>query len=659
MRNPMPWKAYPIFRLTIPLVAGIFLSDTFFQGTMVAAGCSIGIGVCLLGMCLTVKGQGYSTRWLFGSMAFLFLFCVGALSVQYKKGKVAYKWPSERAIYKGVIKETPQTKEKTYLCKLDIEARIAPDSISAGWMVKEAVPVNRTVLVYIAKDSLSEKLQCGDPLYFYARVSQPQQMGIPGEFDYAAYLFRQQISGTAVVFPGYWRHAGMREPLNLKQRASVWREKILQYYRKWGFSGDEFAVLSALTVGYKEELSEELKGTYQTAGVSHVLALSGMHVAILWGLLSGVMRPLDRKRLGRWMKCFFLVVILWAFAFLVGLSASVVRAVVMCMLMTMARAAGERALSFNTLAIAAFLMLLYNPFYLFDVGFQLSFLAVVSILAIYPVVFRAGGNRCSVLRYVWGVVAVSLAAQVGTAPLVIYYFAHFPIHFLLANLIVAPLAFLIIYGAVAVFIFSPFAVVHEWGVKGLDGLLWLLNNSIKWVEHLPFSQYGEVHFSLLQVCLLYFLLLLWVDYRWGKSRRLAVAMLGVLNLFFGVWFYQKQFYRAEPQVVLARSQVMNYPPVEMWQQDSIYHYKGVTICLLADNRWRNKEADRLLNVDYMYLCRGYQGKIAPLQEIFQIKKVILDASLSDYKLNLLKEECKRLGLDYIDLSQKGSFHILL
>lgn len=660
MRNITPWKAYPMFRLTIPLVAGIFLSDTFFHGALSLRCFFVGIGLLLLGLLGISVWQRYAFRWWFGSFAFLFLFCLGALLVQHKRQRVICRWPAERAIYKGVIVDAPQAKEKTYICKMKVETQMAVESINAALPIAgEAIPLHRTILLYVAKDSLAEKLQCGDRLVFYTRVSQPQSIRGLGEFDYAAYLLRQQISGTAVVFSGYWHAMGGRVPLNLKQKAGIWREKIVQWYRDWGFSGDEFAVLSALTVGYKEELSEELRDTYQAAGVSHVLALSGMHVAVLWGLLSWLMRPLNKRRPLRCIKCFFLILLLWGFAFLVGLTPSVVRAVVMCMLMTLAQASGRRALSLNTLAVAAFFMLVYNPFYLFDVGFQLSFLAVLSILMIYPVWPHYGMTRLPALRYVWEVVTVSLSAQVGTAPLTICYFARFPIYFLLANLMVAPLAFLIIYGAVIVFLFSFLPVIQVWVVKGLNGLLWLLNNSMHWVEHLPGAEWGNIHFSVSQVVLLYTLLFLLLGYRLWHSRKLVVMVLMVANLFVCIGFYRAWFYKKEEQLVFARAQVMNYPAGEMWQQDYIYRYKGVTICVLADNRWRNKQADNLLDIDYMYLCKGYQGKVAPLQKVFHIKKIILDASLSDYKMNLLKEECEGLGLDYIDISQKGSFRILL
>lgn len=188
-------------------------------------------------------------------------------------------------------------------------------------------------------------------------------------------------------------------------------------------------------------------------------------------------------------KVWHYCVVVMDICFFSGLASSVIRAVVMCMLMTAARAAGERTLSLNTLSVAAFFMLLYNPFYLFDTGFQLSFLAVLSILFIYPVISRYWRVRHPVPRYIWGIVAVSLAAQLGTAPVVIYKFAYFPVYFLPANLIVAPLVLVIIYGSVASFVLSPFTVLHIWVVKGLNGVLRLLNDSMQWVGiclyHIP------------------------------------------------------------------------------------------------------------------------------------------------------------------------------
>lgn len=255
--------------------------------------------------------------------------------------------------------------------------------------------------------------------------------------------------------------------------------------------------------------------------------------------------------------------------------------------------------------------------------------------------------------------AVSLAAQLGTAPVVIYKFAYFPVYFLPANLIVAPLVLVIIYGSVASFVLSPFTVLHIWVVKGLNGVLRLLNDSMQWVGDLPVSHSGDIHLSLLQVGILYVLLFVVLSYLLSPSRKSLITVLCGINLFIG--FSGCLYYMKEEsfQLILAHSQVKVSPQKDVWQQDSIYHYKGMNICVLVDNRWRSRSVDSLLDIDYMYLCKGFKGKIAPLQKKIKIRKVILDASLGGYRLNLLKDECRGLGLDYIDMSPKGSYRILL
>ena len=265
--------------------------------------------------------------------------------------------------------------------------------------------------------------------------------------------------------------------------------------------------------------------------------------------------------------------------------------------------------------------------------------------------------RHPVPRYIWGIVAVSLAAQLGTAPVVIYKFAYFPVYFLPANLIVAPLVLVIIYGSVASFVLSPFTVLHIWVVKGLNGVLRLLNDSMQWVGDLPVSHSGDIHLSLLQVGILYVLLFVVLSYLLSPSRKSLITVLCGINLFIG--FSGCLYYMKEEsfQLILAHSQVKVSPQKDVWQQDSIYHYKGMNICVLVDNRWRSRSVDSLLDIDYMYLCKGFKGKIAPLQKIFKIRTVILDASLGGYRLNLLKDECRGLGLDYIDMSPKGSYRI--
>ena len=188
---------------------------------------------------------------------------------------------------------------------------------------------------------------------------------------------------------------------------------MISLYQKLGFSGDELAVLSALTIGDKTELSDSVRESYSVAGASHILALSGLHIGLLYTLLFFILKPIARRgNIGRAIRSVLLLILLWAFAFFTGLSPSVVRSVSMFSILAMADMVGRQPLSLNTLAAAAWLMLFCNPAWLFDVGFQLSFLAVASILLIQKPIYHLITVKGRIGKYIWGLMSVSVAAQI-------------------------------------------------------------------------------------------------------------------------------------------------------------------------------------------------------------------------------------------------------
>ena len=204
--------------------------------------------------------------------------------------------------------------------------------------------------------------------------------------------------------------------------------------------------LSALTLGDKRGLSKEVREAYSDAGASHVLALSGLHVGLIYGMVAMVLRGLIRRRNLRWLRELLIVVVLWGFALLVGMSASVVRAVAMCSLFAAARWVSDGTTSsLHVLSLTALVMLLVRPLYLFDVGFQLSFMAMASILCLelYLEALVRKQTLHPVMAYLAGIVCMSTAAQLGTFPLVLHHFGTFPTYFLLTNLLAIPLLFLL------------------------------------------------------------------------------------------------------------------------------------------------------------------------------------------------------------------------
>ena len=256
------------------------------------------------------------------------------------------------------------------------------------------------------------------------------------------------------------------------------RTLLLQRLESSGLSDDQYAIVAAMALGDKSALTHELKDTYSKTGASHILALSGLHLGIIYALLS--MLVVGR----RWQMITQIAIILsiWAFVFLVGMSASVVRSAVMLTVYALLAIGHRQKMSVNTLAFTAIIMLLISPQALFDVGFQMSFMAVFAILLFVPLFYRPFSAEYlmthRIVSWLWGMVAVSVAAQIGVAPLIAYYFGRFSCYFLLTNFIVIPAATLILYLSLATLLIPAIGVL-------LAGIVGLLNTTLLYISTIP------------------------------------------------------------------------------------------------------------------------------------------------------------------------------
>ena len=693
-------------RLVIPWIAGVFCGERFFDCSMdVLWGVSVSIFLLILAF-LFHFCEHYSQRWCFGAVLTVLCFAGGWTGITWQLRQTQYTFPDDDVIYRVLITDIPQPRERTSLCRVLVKEYY--DSIGSH-------PVERKAILYLKQDSAAACLKSGDELLVSTRISPPANQKNFDEFDYARYLMRRGISGTGYVAAGKWitlRSVQTNGTIHLRLRclADSYREKVIALYRQLGFTGDELAVLSALTIGDKTELSESVRESYSIAGASHILALSGLHIGLLYAFLFFILRPVARKgRTGRCVRSVSLLVLLWAFAFFTGLSPSVVRSVTMFSILALADVFGRQPFSLNTLAVTAWLMLLCNPAGLFDVGFQLSFLAVASILLIQRPVYRLFAVRNRVGKSVWGLMSVSIAAQIGTAPLVMFYFSRFSVHFLLTNLLVIPLITIILYAAIFMLLLTPFPWLQIWAVVGVRKLLEGLNLFVRWVEQLPCSSVDGIWLYQLEVCGIYVFLFGAVCYCLHRRLRnllfclLSVLLLSIYHVTM-VWIDRPQrglaFYnvRGCPAVHCIESSgdswisyadtlpnkkalervTANYwkrrhllPPTEITsdcrtdvfsRQRQLVSFHGCNICIVNDNHWqtlRNKSTTPTLYIDYLYLCKGYDGHLEELTRIFSFSYVILDASLSEYRRHLLESECKQSGLRFISLSDEGSVRFLL
>ena len=687
---------HPFLRLLVPLVVGIWCGDKY-PHTFSLWSCSIAF--LLLVLVFVVSNRCFS-RWLYGLTISLFLFAIGFQLVSWQLEQTEYIFSNKEAVYKVLIQEEPEMKKRSMLCR----------SVLIGEYVQGTMLHNcqgNLFLLYFPKDSLTFCLRRGDELLISARLSPPKNNGNPDELDYARFLKRKGITGTAYIDAGHWKVIGHDSSRTFRQVALDCREKVVACYRNLGFSKDELAVLSALTVGDKEELSDDIVETYSVTGASHVLALSGLHIGFIYALLYCLFSILWKQ--WKYLKPFLLLCIilfLWGFAFLTGLSSSVIRSVIMFSFLAVACLQPEKLLTLNTLAATAFLMLLYNPFWLFDVGFQLSFSAVAAIVVIQPKLYAIWKVKNRFLSYLWGLITVSVAAQLGTAPLVLLYFSRFSTHFLLTNLWVIPMVSLIMYSAVLLLVLMPFPFLQQAFAEVVEMLIRVQNNVLHWIEQLPFASIDGIWVDVWGV-VLYYLLIVMI-YRvflrctarnayWPLVVLLALFSYNTVSILFFAPHRSFVFYnvRGCPAVhcmaeghqswMVCADSLPDIPRMQhflssYWNhlrldepnvvtkdfsmpglrvRNQLLCYAGKRVCLLHDARWKNKVANHPISIDYLYISKGYEGGIKELFLLFSIKTVVLDSSLTAYNQEKLIHECINLGVSYFSLSEKGYVRILL
>lgn len=290
------------------------------------------------------------------------------------------------------------------------------------------------------------------------------------------------------------------------QRAS---ERMLEYRHhlleqlQQDMSSDQYAVVAAMTLGDKSELTPETKQSFYVTGAAHVLALSGLHLGIIYMIISLMIRGQHLRTAAQVLT----LLLLWAFAFLVGLSSSIVRSATMLTIYGLLSLGYRQKMSVNVLSFTAIVMLIVHPHALFEVGFQMSFLAVLAILVFYPTLNGIISERWLMehqpVRWLWSMTTLSLSAQLGVAPLIAFYFHRFSTYFLLANFIVIPCAYLILTGALLVLL-THLSVV----ATGLSAVVQGINNSLVFITTLPFSDIEGLHPTLAQTILIYFFILL-------------------------------------------------------------------------------------------------------------------------------------------------------
>ena len=344
------------------------------------------------------------------------------------------------------------------------------------------------LLLYLQKDSLPQP-QMGDVLLVQTTVRRGDTIG---EFDYGRYLRLQGLVGSAWACRRNWQVIGHQPIRGLRAKAERCQIFLHRRYAALGLRGDDLAIFSALTLGYREDLDKDLQQSFSASGAMHILAVSGLHTGIVWGAivflltLAGLLRPLYEQRCWQFLLTLLTLFVLWTYAFVTGLSPSVMRSALMVTMVEVGWLFRRSSLGLNTLAAAAVIILLLNPLALWSVSFQLSFAAVASILLVGTWWQRRVLLHGRVWRSIGGLLLMSFAAQIGTLPLTLHYFEQTSNYFALTNLVVVPAAFgllLLGLGSLAM----SWCVVGGWLAAAAQACTTGLRMFVEWIEHLPFA----------------------------------------------------------------------------------------------------------------------------------------------------------------------------
>lgn len=690
---------YPLIRLFFPFTAGILTA--IYSGynrhipTEVFAAIVLTTAFYVFYFARKIS---YKTRWVYGVLLYAIMACCGyELTLQRTPALATDHFlnlsnPSQNLLVR--ICAPPQIRDKSV--KAEAEMLLNGDSA-------KAVSCTGQLMLYLVKDSAAMQLAYGDLVLLHAipeRVAPPAN---PGAFDYQTYLANRGVYHQVFARNNDWKRVGVGQQNPLYALAYRARSKILGIFSDNHLEGREFAVTSALLVGYTDKLDADLLNDYSGTGAMHILSVSGMHVGLIYAVLNLLLFFFDKMRYGKIPKALLLLIFIWAYAIISGLSPSVLRAAAMFSLIVLGNSFNQSSDIFNNLAASAMVLLMINPYFITDMGFQLSYVAVIGIVALQPAISAWWVPKSWLLKQGWSITSVSIAAQLATFPLGLYYFHQFPNYFLLTNIVALPLSTAIIYFALVVLAVSFFPALSVILAKMLSWMVLALNTSISWIEGLPGSVTRGAFISGYETLCIYAIILCVLWYLFSRKKRALFASL-VMSLLLCISFLyhnvmiEKQnlwvvydagkspamdFIRQRERLILADSVVLtdgqkiDYASGGLMESRGIRHFSGMnqqadfggtlnegvfkyhSFIQFLQHRVAlvrcREESSQPLVVDYVVLGGNVDMSISEVLQNYQTGMIIIDATNSQYKANAWLLECQKLKVSCWSVPNSGAF----
>ncbi|WP_205509523.1 ComEC/Rec2 family competence protein [Longitalea arenae] len=684
------WKGAPFIRLVIPLIVGITYQwylpfSALFLWLFFTASAAAGWLFSFLPLFRQYRAQWYNGAWLHA-----LLFATGGLVLYYNDIRLQETSISRRySLGKAVlvtIEEPLAEKKQSYKTIASVQAVLFDHSISKA---------SGRILLYFQKDSAVQHLQYGNQLLLFKALQPVKNTGNPGCFDYQQYCTFQGISYQVYLKKDEFVALKIENENLFRKFLLSTRAKIIALLQKYIPGQRESGLAEAMLIGYKEDLDKSLVQSYSNTGVVHIIAISGLHLGLIYWLLMLFCRPLVKHASGRILRPIIIIAGLWIFSCIAGGSPSVLRSAVMFTCLVIGEHMNRKTSVYNSLAASAFLLLCYNPFWLWDAGFQLSYAAVLSLAIFYKPIYHCLFVRNKLFDLLWKSTAVTLAAQILTVPVSVFHFHQFPNLFLLANLLAVPLSSLIIIGEIL--LCAAYLVPYMAAAIGycLHYAIYGLNTFIETVSSLPFATMNNLLISWPQLGCLYLFISAMAWWLFYCNRKAFIISLTALFLFvtFGVideWkallqrklivynvprhsaidvIIGKQYFFSADSALLANEPLQKFhlQPARLMHRvitpfytgklpgkKNFYRYGNTTFLVIGQSPAPAPHTSKT-PVDIIIIFNNPSLKIAQLTSVFPCRRFVFDASNAPWKTAKWLQECDQLGLSGFSVADSGAF----
>ncbi|MCF8320801.1 MAG: ComEC family competence protein [Flavobacterium sp.] len=496
------------------------------------------------------------------------------------------------------------------------------------------------MLVQIPKTQVNSSIHIGSSIQINGKVISNKKSLNPNQFDYGKYLNNKSIFAKIYAKKNSIK-IGDKIDRNIWYYSAHLRNKIITALEKNNFSKEELQVVSALILGQQQDISKEILKDYQYAGAIHILSVSGLHVGFILLFITFLLKPLRKDKLGNTIRLLTIIISLWGFAILAGLSPSVVRSVTMFSFVAVGMYLKRNTNIFHTLLVSMFLILFFQPSFLFDVGFQLSYLSLFFILWLQPVISNLWEPKNKIVSYFWDILTVSFAAQIGAFPLSIFYFHQFPGLFFITNLIIIPFLILIMGLGILVMVLAAFDFVPMITMKSLEFCLYFLNKIINWVASFEQFIIKDIPINWQTLFCLYLLIIaIIVLFKKPSYPKIVVALFSLL-LF-------------QTTLLVTRWEIQNqheWIVFNSWKNTLITERNGVKVTVYGNDNITAKIASNSTLKSYLIANNSKVTEINKIQNLyyFNDKKIMVIDSFGIYS--------KKINPDIIILRQSPKINL--